>query len=734
MRCKNCNGELLIKDGVWTCKNCGSKFSIQEYNEGTEVYLCYLENDENGRRTKESSIAQEIYHILEEKKISTFCSRISLEDVTGTIAQSIDQLALENAKLILIIATSKENYSLLWERNKEKLEGKKIIPVYMGMNAYDIPKEINSIQALKYDNVGASEDLVSSVLKILGKTFGKEDNYNSLNQKQNKKKYILFASVIGLLIVVGIILIIINKYNSLNSESSNSIEQSLDLNDDELYKNATSLIEEERYAEAISILSGLGDYNDSETLLHTCYMKYAGYYYDEASALYFRLQIFDKNNGSIEAYQTNDEGEKCTITESVSFEGNIADVSYLDSKGNTGNINLELKNDEIVFNVVPSEINSEIYISEKQIELFIAEKSDQPIKKTISLDYLESILDGETTIDEIQKDGYDISYSEDFMVWSIYTDVQCVAGAIYRFDDTDIRLYVFDYDVTKYDFWDLDKETLETPIVRAIQAPANIVSNDYIGTIAVPYIKDSYIFYPDSKIDVDNGFSLMSNVDYLNEFDLKEFEDESLVTFCSLDSIGEDNYNSLLFDSIVIDKTERLFIEETSCEYAAANIISEDEDKYLVMVSDGGDYWTESGLISNSVTQTKYYYVYKDTYGIEESDNQITYGSIDEAEKICGSYLTYHFDELDWKTGEIVNYTLWFEASLDGDKLNYYMYADSWDTGQKLEEYSGYLIYIGNNTFETSDGIFKITANESSISISTYGTGSYLNGELTGIY
>ena len=81
MRCKNCDGDLTYSNGILTCSNCGSSFSPQDYYEDVDVYLCYCESDETGRRKKESAIAQEIDNLLEGEKIKAFYKRVSVGGV-----------------------------------------------------------------------------------------------------------------------------------------------------------------------------------------------------------------------------------------------------------------------------------------------------------------------------------------------------------------------------------------------------------------------------------------------------------------------------------------------------------------------------------------------------------------------------------------------------------------------------------------------------------------------------
>ena len=65
MRCKNCGAELTAKNGLYICESCGSTSEISLGYEVSDVYIAYIESDEQGRRTKDSIIGQEIYNKLE---------------------------------------------------------------------------------------------------------------------------------------------------------------------------------------------------------------------------------------------------------------------------------------------------------------------------------------------------------------------------------------------------------------------------------------------------------------------------------------------------------------------------------------------------------------------------------------------------------------------------------------------------------------------------------------------
>ena len=72
LKCEICGGELFFYEGLYTCKSCGNKSEASVNIESFDVFLMYNEFDEQGRRSKSSIIAQDIYNKLSEKNVSVF--------------------------------------------------------------------------------------------------------------------------------------------------------------------------------------------------------------------------------------------------------------------------------------------------------------------------------------------------------------------------------------------------------------------------------------------------------------------------------------------------------------------------------------------------------------------------------------------------------------------------------------------------------------------------------------
>ena len=71
--------------------------SLSDTQEKYEVFICYKETDENGERTIDSVLAQELYNELKKENIRTFFARKTLESMIGSNYEPIIYSALTSA-------------------------------------------------------------------------------------------------------------------------------------------------------------------------------------------------------------------------------------------------------------------------------------------------------------------------------------------------------------------------------------------------------------------------------------------------------------------------------------------------------------------------------------------------------------------------------------------------------------------------------------------------------------
>ena len=142
-----------------------------------DIFICYKETDENGARTVDSVLAQDVYDALTEKGYRVFFSRITLEDKLGTEYEPYIFAALNSAKLMLVFGTDYEYFNAVWVKNEwsrflklmAQDKNKHLIPCYKDVDAYDMPKEFQKLQGQDMGKVGAVQDLLRGIDKLLGK-------------------------------------------------------------------------------------------------------------------------------------------------------------------------------------------------------------------------------------------------------------------------------------------------------------------------------------------------------------------------------------------------------------------------------------------------------------------------------------------------------------------------------------------------------------------------------------
>lgn len=166
---------------------------VSSKEEPYDIFICYKETDENGERTIDSVIAEDIYERLTQNKYRVFFSRISLEDKLGTAYEPYIFAALNSAKIMLAIGTDYDYYNAVWVKNEwsrflmlmAKDKTKVLIPCYKDLDAYDIPKEFKHLQAQDMSKVGAMQDLLRGIKKILNKEKEQTPSSNNYSDYAN---------------------------------------------------------------------------------------------------------------------------------------------------------------------------------------------------------------------------------------------------------------------------------------------------------------------------------------------------------------------------------------------------------------------------------------------------------------------------------------------------------------------------------------------------------------------
>ena len=151
-----------------------------------DIFICYKETDENGQRTRDSALAQEVYYGLTENGYKVFFSRITLEDKLGQQYEPYIFAALNSARVMVVIGTKPEYFNAVWVKNEwsrylrlMKNDRKRLlIPCYRDMDPYDLPDELSNLQSQDMGKIGFIQDLIRGIEKVTQK---KEEENSKTN-------------------------------------------------------------------------------------------------------------------------------------------------------------------------------------------------------------------------------------------------------------------------------------------------------------------------------------------------------------------------------------------------------------------------------------------------------------------------------------------------------------------------------------------------------------------------
>ena len=151
--------------------------SLSQKEEPYDVFICYKETDETGRRTQDSAIANDIYYQLTNQGFKVFYAAITLEDKLGSAYEPCIFAALNSAKVMLAVGTKPEFFTAVWVKNEwsrflkmmKTDRSKMLIPCYKDMDPYELPEEFAHLQAQDMGKIGFINDIVRGISKVINK-------------------------------------------------------------------------------------------------------------------------------------------------------------------------------------------------------------------------------------------------------------------------------------------------------------------------------------------------------------------------------------------------------------------------------------------------------------------------------------------------------------------------------------------------------------------------------------
>ena len=140
-----------------------------------DIFICYKETAENGDRTLDSVLAQDLYGALTDKGYRVFFSRITLQGKLGEAYEPYIFAALNSAKVMLAVGTCYEYYNAVWVKNEWSRylkicaadKSKHLIPCYKDLDPEDMPREFNHLQGADLGKMGAVQDILFNMEKYI---------------------------------------------------------------------------------------------------------------------------------------------------------------------------------------------------------------------------------------------------------------------------------------------------------------------------------------------------------------------------------------------------------------------------------------------------------------------------------------------------------------------------------------------------------------------------------------
>lgn len=149
---------------------------IADREEPYDVFISYKRTTADGSRTIDSQLAMKLYLYLKEKGIRAFFAEETLRNVGGEKYEPYIFAALNSARVMVLVGSSRENVEATWVKNEWRRflhlsldDPKKVlIPAYLGKDFYQIfPQELLSIQAYDMASPVFLEEITENIKKKL---------------------------------------------------------------------------------------------------------------------------------------------------------------------------------------------------------------------------------------------------------------------------------------------------------------------------------------------------------------------------------------------------------------------------------------------------------------------------------------------------------------------------------------------------------------------------------------
>ena len=234
-----------------------------------DIFISYKETDQNGNRTKDSVVAQELYEKLVQAGYKVFFSRITLEDKIGSEYEPYIYAALSSSKVMLTVSSSKENIEAPWVKNewsrfltlRQADSSKTIIPLYFSMQKSELPDEFAILSAQDIGKPDYEQDLIRGIKKLIPLPIMLAERRK---KRQKRAKIIGITAACVILIAGGVSFPFMKDYFENIGD----------------YNAAMQLYNDKNYEAAIEAFKQLDDFKNSGEMIKNCD-------YDTAMQLYY---------------------------------------------------------------------------------------------------------------------------------------------------------------------------------------------------------------------------------------------------------------------------------------------------------------------------------------------------------------------------------------------------------------------------------------------------------------
>lgn len=500
MKCKVCNGELYFEKSHYVCANCNTIYEIDGVFENTEVSLLSVNYNEQNLKTKDAIIAKDIFSKLQSAKINVFYDAISADNIVGYDLGKLRISAIQHSSVVLLVGTTPENFSKLTKKYYDLIKEKTIIPILSDVNPTQLPKEINKFQAINYDSIGADKVLVKGIYALLGKE--SDLSFTQLQEKSNNKKTIIYSVAIAALIAI----LGFSAFWGYKYFCQNDVQENIPLTNQQKYENAQTLINENKYREAIDILTEIIDFKESKTFLKDIYDNFDGYFQCSETNAILHIRTDDINSILVSLTAKTDAGNIISFEETSILEGSTFTIQFEDNNLNKGTAYGEFQNEEIIISIENTGGESSFPSNKYVFKLSDLTKYNIPIDA--SLKEIEKWITNKTTIAEIRELGYTLERTEQ-RFW-LAGNGDFIWARAYKIKDTNTSILFYSEEISNisakaetlnYDFYyyflDCNNNADEVWYATAAISTAEKIIPNEIGQPNVMIKDENLLFFPD---------------------------------------------------------------------------------------------------------------------------------------------------------------------------------------------------------------------------------------------